>query len=39
MFEYMGERLSSAIKNIRGLGKITVDKKNLLDKIKRGEII
>ncbi len=28
MFEYMGERLSSAIKNIRGLGKITEENIN-----------
>ena len=25
MFEYLGDRLSSAIKNIRGMGKITED--------------
>ena len=25
MFEYLGDRLSSAIKNIKGMGKITED--------------
>ena len=25
MFEYMGDRISNAIKNIRGMGKITED--------------
>ena len=32
MFEYMGDRLSNAIKNIKGLGKITED--NISDAIK-----
>ena len=32
MFEYMGDRLSSAIKNIKGMGKITED--NINDAIK-----
>ena len=32
MFEYMGDRLSKAIKNIRGLGKITED--NINDAMK-----
>ena len=28
MFEYMGDRLSNAIKNIRGMGRITEDNIN-----------
>ena len=32
MFEYMGDRLSNAIKNIKGMGKITED--NISDAIK-----
>ena len=28
MFEYMGDRISEAIKNIKGMGKITEDNKN-----------
>ena len=32
MFEYMGDRLSKAIKNIKGMGKITED--NISDAIK-----
>ena len=32
MFEYMGDRLSNAIKNIKGLGKITEG--NISDAIK-----
>jgi len=32
MFEYMGERISNAIKNIKGMGKITED--NIADAIK-----
>lgn len=32
MFEYMGDRLSNAIKNIKGMGKITED--NITDAIK-----
>ena len=32
MFEYMGDRISKAIKNIRGMGKITED--NINDAMK-----
>ena len=32
MFEYMGDRISNAIKNIRGMGKITED--NINDAMK-----
>ena len=32
MFEYMGDRLSNEIKNIKGMGKITED--NISDEIK-----
>ena len=32
MFEYMGDRLSNAIKNIRGMGKIT--ESNINDAVK-----
>ena len=32
MFEYMGDRISNAIKNIKGMGRITED--NIQDAIK-----
>ena len=41
MFEYMGDRLSNAIKNIKGMGKITEDYLNRIvakmNKVEEGD--